>query len=216
MYFTENGASKRLLPNSLSQFRLSYYCESLFAKATCISHVCFQAKSDQELRHDRLNRLARGEAGDSEYSSSSSSSSDSENDEEIDQDEVKGMQNGDYFNENLRQHEDVPLGEESTRLALVNMDWEHLKALDILALIQSFVSSTGSVTSVIIYLSDFGKKRLELENQMGPTGVYSMSRHADANRNLTAIREHLPGNSSTVADGFGLDIEKVRQYEKDK
>ena len=126
------------------------------------------------------------------------------------------MQNGDYFNENLRQHEDVPLGEESTRLALVNMDWEHLKALDILALIQSFVSSTGSVTSVIIYLSDFGKKRLELENQMGPTGVYSMSRHADANRNLTAIREHLPGNSSTVADGFGLDIEKVRQYEKDK
>ena len=65
-----------------------------------------------------MNRLARGEAGDSEYSSSGSSSSDSENEEEIDQDEVKGMQNGDYFNENLRQHEDVPLREESTRLAL--------------------------------------------------------------------------------------------------
>ena len=49
------------------------------------------------------------------------------------------------------------------------MDWEHLKATDIYALMQSFVSSTGSVSSVTVYPSEFGKKRMKLENQVGPT-----------------------------------------------
>jgi hypothetical protein len=173
-------------------------------------------KDDETAHYDRLNRLARGEVSDSEYSSSSSSMSDDEN-ENVEVSAASDIEDigGDYFNENLRQHENVPLGEETRRLALVNMDWEHLKALDILALIQSFVSSTGSVSSVVVYPSEFGKKRLALENQMGPTGVYELSNSSNSS-NRKSVGEHMAGSSSTTTDGSGIDLEKVRQYEKDK
>ena len=58
----------------------------------------------------------------------------------------------------------------------MNMDWEHLKATDIYALMQSFVSSTGSVSSVTVYPSEFGKKRMKLENQVGPTTYITVLR----------------------------------------
>ncbi|VDO44634.1 unnamed protein product, partial [Onchocerca flexuosa] len=57
----------------------------------------------------------------------------------------------------------------SRRLALCNMEWDRISATDIFVLISSFKPpAPAAIRSVTIYRSDFGKKRLEEEERMGP------------------------------------------------
>ncbi|XP_034721188.1 ESF1 homolog, partial [Etheostoma cragini] len=59
---------------------------------------------------------------------------------------------------------DAPRSDQvSTRLAVCNMDWDRMKAKDLLALFNSFVPKGGAVLSVKIYPSEFGKERLKAE-----------------------------------------------------
>ncbi|XP_036961656.1 ESF1 homolog [Acanthopagrus latus] len=64
---------------------------------------------------------------------------------------------------------DAPRSEEvSARLAVCNMDWDRMKAKDLLALLNSFTPNGGAVLSVKIYPSEFGKERLAAEQTQGP------------------------------------------------
>ncbi|XP_076584918.1 ESF1 homolog [Chaetodon auriga] len=64
---------------------------------------------------------------------------------------------------------DAPRTEEvSTRLAVCNMDWDRMKAKDLLAVLNSFTPKGGAVLSVKIYPSEFGKERLKVEETQGP------------------------------------------------
>uniref|UniRef100_A0A8C7YHG8 ESF1, nucleolar pre-rRNA processing protein, homolog (S. cerevisiae) n=1 Tax=Oryzias sinensis TaxID=183150 RepID=A0A8C7YHG8_9TELE len=64
---------------------------------------------------------------------------------------------------------DAPRGEQaSTRLAVCNMDWDRMKARDLLVLFGSFAPKGGAVLSVRIYPSEFGKERLKEEEARGP------------------------------------------------
>ncbi|XP_040891331.1 ESF1 homolog [Toxotes jaculatrix] len=64
---------------------------------------------------------------------------------------------------------DAPQSDEvSARLAVCNMDWDRMKARDLLALFNSFTPKGGAVLSVRIYPSEFGKERLKLEETQGP------------------------------------------------
>lgn len=70
-------------------------------------------------------------------------------------------------------------GEATRRLACVNLNWDIIsvgfgffcdfQAVDLLSVFKSF-SQGGSVYSVTIYPSEFGKKRLEEEEKYGPEG----------------------------------------------
>jgi hypothetical protein len=64
-------------------------------------------------------------------------------------------------------NEEVPTGEETHRLAVVNLDWDHVKAKDIFMLFDGF-KKDGMVKSVRIYPSDFGKERMKQEDMSGP------------------------------------------------
>lgn len=65
----------------------------------------------------------------------------------------------------LYQEENVPTGEETLRLAIMNCDWNLIKAVDLLAILRSI---SPGVIKVSIYPSEFGKTRMEKEAQTGP------------------------------------------------
>ncbi|XP_056136080.1 ESF1 homolog [Lampris incognitus] len=54
------------------------------------------------------------------------------------------------------------------RLAVCNMDWDRIKAKDLLALFGSFKPNGGVILSVKIYPSEFGRERMHLEKTQGP------------------------------------------------
>lgn len=102
---------------------------------------------------------ARG-GGFSESSSSEESSSEEEEEEE--DDEAEELE---YPRD---QQADVPLGEVTNRIAVVNLDWDNIRAEDLMAVFSSFVPQGGRVVKVSIYPSEFGKERMEREELEGP------------------------------------------------
>lgn len=54
------------------------------------------------------------------------------------------------------------------RLALLDYDWEHLNAGDVMLLMHSFLPKQGFISKVTIYPSDFGLKRMKQEEIEGP------------------------------------------------
>ncbi|XP_019607605.2 ESF1 homolog isoform X2 [Rhinolophus sinicus] len=74
---------------------------------------------------------------------------------------------------------DAPRGDQITRrLAVCNMDWDRLKAKDLLALFNSFKPKGGVVFSVKIYPSEFGKERMKEEQAQGPVELLSIPEDA--------------------------------------
>ncbi|OMO59539.1 pre-rRNA-processing protein ESF1 [Corchorus olitorius] len=55
------------------------------------------------------------------------------------------------------QEENIPMIEKETcRLAVVNMDWRHVKAADLYVMLNSFLPKDGQIMSVAVYPSEFG------------------------------------------------------------
>ncbi len=55
------------------------------------------------------------------------------------------------------------------RLALVDLDWDKLRAVDIVAALRSFLPAGGSIKRVTVYPSDYGRQRMQQEAAQGPT-----------------------------------------------
>ncbi|XP_077861804.1 LOW QUALITY PROTEIN: ESF1 homolog [Saccoglossus kowalevskii] len=58
--------------------------------------------------------------------------------------------------------------EATCRLAVCNMDWDRIKANDLLIMFNSFKPTGGIIKSVKIYPSEFGKERMKEEDLKGP------------------------------------------------
>ncbi|KAF2496640.1 hypothetical protein BU16DRAFT_337747 [Lophium mytilinum] len=91
---------------------------------------------------------------------SSSSEDDSESEAEVDDEDVEEAE--------LAQSVEIPMGEVSSRLAVVNLDWDNIRAVDLLAVSSSFVPAEGRILDVTVYPSEFGRERLERERVEGP------------------------------------------------
>ena len=98
------------------------------------------------------------------FSSSSSDTTSSDEDEESDEaEELDG-----FADEEGGQSDDVPVGEISSRIAVVNLDWDNIRAADLMAVFTSFVPGHGRILNVSVYPSEFGKERMEREEMEGP------------------------------------------------
>ncbi|XP_027872755.1 ESF1 homolog isoform X2 [Xiphophorus couchianus] len=86
--------------------------------------------------------------------------------------------------------------EVSARLAVCNMDWDRMKAKDLLALFSSFVPKGGAVLSVKIFPSEFGKERLKVEETQGPPEL-----------------KVLPDDSENETEEDRVYREKLRDYQ---
>ncbi|XP_030052202.1 ESF1 homolog [Microcaecilia unicolor] len=97
----------------------------------------------------------------------------SSEDEDVEEDFVKEVEFEHAWGELDKM---TPRGDQITcRLAVCNMDWDRLKATDLLALFNSFKPKGGVVFSVKIYPSEFGKERLKQEELRGPVELASLT-----------------------------------------
>ncbi|XP_068088564.1 ESF1 homolog isoform X2 [Hyperolius riggenbachi] len=130
-----------------------------------------EEEEDEEEDSDSGPDLARGK-GNIETSSEEEDNNDDEESDEVDMLE----KDTDIEHAWRDLDKDAPRGEEVTRrLAVCNMDWDRLKAKDLLALFNSFKPKGGIVFSVKIYPSEFGKERLKEEELHGPTELKTLT-----------------------------------------
>ena len=55
------------------------------------------------------------------------------------------------------------------------MNWDRIKSADLMLLFNSVIQSGGAIKSVKIYLSEYGKERIEEENRTGPQELLQLS-----------------------------------------
>ncbi|KAG9294303.1 hypothetical protein G9A89_021662 [Geosiphon pyriformis] len=157
--------------------------------------------------------LARGEG--LVPSSSSSSDEDYEVNEENQSsanDEIEVMENLGKFEES---EEDIPLGAETHRFAVVNLDWDNVKASDLMKVFSCFAPSRSIIHSVKIYPSDFGKERLELERREGPPKeIFKSSSSTTDYKDTDELNKHDGNiNFSDNEASQDFDEEALRKYQ---
>ncbi|KAI9883579.1 MAG: Sister chromatid cohesion protein 2 [Watsoniomyces obsoletus] len=95
-------------------------------------------------------------------------SSDEEEEDDNGEENVFGEDDHQYPDMQVDETTDVPMGEISSRIAVVNLDWDNIRAVDLMAVFSSFCPPDGRLQHVAIYPSEFGKERLAREETEGP------------------------------------------------
>lgn len=167
-------------------------------------------ESDEEIGEDIKAKLkdldidyARGELPLQSDSSSDEESSEDEDTPELFIEHVWGELDN-----------DAPrTGESTRRLAACNMDWDRIRASDILVLCNSFLPPGGTILRVAIYPSEFGKERMAEEEVKGPLELTEQKVNSDFDvsdsddGSSTSEREH------DNDEGEDYHMEKLRQYQ---
>ena len=81
---------------------------------------------------------------------------------------LAAMQGGEEGTTPTGEKEQIPTGEETNRLAVMNIDWENIHAIDLYVILNSFCKGKNKVLKVEIYPSEFGIKEQAKENEQGP------------------------------------------------
>ncbi|CAG9101955.1 unnamed protein product [Plutella xylostella] len=92
--------------------------------------------------------------------------------------------------------------EESTkRLAICNLDWDNIKAADIMVLLNSFLPPGGVILKVTIYPSEYGLQRMKEEEVRGPIELTEKAAEDDLS------------DDGRNEEGSTYHMEKLRRYQ---
>jgi len=133
---------------------------------------------------------------------SSSESSDLEDEEEQEEED-----------EEPEEQEEIETGEPTSRLAIMNCDWEILKAVDMLVLLQGFMQPEGAIKSVAVYPSELGIKKLSQEETNGPEEIWNEDYQEEKGSSKKAKAFTFKEKESA---GLDFDPVKLRNYELQK
>ncbi|KAF1821395.1 uncharacterized protein K489DRAFT_358959 [Dissoconium aciculare CBS 342.82] len=124
------------------------------------------------------------------------------------------------------QDEEIPMGDVTKRIAAVNLDWDNIRASDIMAVSSSFVPEGGKVQRVIIYPSQFGKERLQREELEGPPKeIFSAGKKKSAEDDEEEDEEDSEDEEARIkkqlldeqtGEGDEFDTAKLRQYQLER
>ncbi|XP_073830292.1 ESF1 homolog [Musca autumnalis] len=125
-------------------------------------------------------------------------------------------------------HNDADTTDESTkRLAICNMDWDRVRAVDLMVLFNSFLPRGGSILSIKIYPSEFGKERMKEEELHGPPELVGLDKDSrnpkqDSDKPKKKKKsgdsddeddELVVEQDSDAEEGDEYHMEKLRQYQ---
>jgi hypothetical protein len=129
-----------------------------------------EEEEDAEVDDDEVaaTELKMADAGYDPARGGGFSSSDDEGDEDEDEEGGVEMEEEATFPDMQAEQAAVEMGEVSSRIAVVNLDWDNIRAVDLLAVFSSFVPTGGKIHNISIYRSEFGKERMEREELEGP------------------------------------------------
>ncbi|CAK7268173.1 pre-rRNA-processing protein esf1 [Sporothrix epigloea] len=141
----------------------------------------------------------------------------SESEDSSDDDDVDASVEGEGDNEDddddavdtqqFREEEaEVPTGEVTHRVAIVNLDWDHVKSRDLMAMFSSFVpkDGRGRIEKISVYPSQFGKERMQREELEGPPReIFKDTKEEDDGESYDS--------ESNESDGSDEDDEAVKK-----
>ncbi|XP_020269142.1 pre-rRNA-processing protein esf1-like [Asparagus officinalis] len=160
--------------------------------------------NEEEEREEEEEEDEERESG-SEVEVSEGESSSTDDEDEYDFDDEEDIVQSDIATYLMAGHEDTSLTlteQETNRLAVVNMDWDHIKAVDLYVTISSCLPKGGQILSVSIYPSEFGLKCMEVEAVRGPSALINNN------------EEHSEDESESEDEN--VRNEKLRTYELNK
>ncbi|KAL8971012.1 MAG: hypothetical protein Q9183_001255, partial [Haloplaca sp. 2 TL-2023] len=145
---------------------------------------------------------ANAEELDDNSSSAEESSSEESGSDESEEEEVFGLLEGQGS-----EGGEVPMGDVTSRIAVVNLDWDNIRAADLMAVFTSFLASAGQIKKISIYPSEFGKERIQREEMEGPPKEIFSQKNASkvADETFSGSKEE-DGDSSAEEDD-----EKIKQ-----
>ncbi|ESZ90814.1 putative Pre-rRNA-processing protein esf1 [Sclerotinia borealis F-4128] len=117
---------------------------------------------DDEVVEKELRRAATG------YDAARGGGFSSSEDEDEDEDGGVDIEEEATFPDMQAEQQAVEMGEVSARIAVVNLDWDNIRSVDLMAVFQSFVNIGGKIHKISVYQSEYGKERMEREELEGP------------------------------------------------
>ena len=136
-------------------------------------------------------------------------------DDELDDQDLE--ENEDY--KRLVEGERCQLDEATSRVAVVDLDWQNFTACDILAVLRSFVPPGGpaasdSVRRVTVYKSDYGIERMKVEDKEGPGAFFKG--YGESSGPGDEGSDDSEESDSESSDGKEIDKDALRAYERSK
>mmetsp|Transcript_27465 Transcript_27465/g.40575 ORF Transcript_27465/g.40575 Transcript_27465/m.40575 type:complete len:828 (-) Transcript_27465:75-2558(-) len=179
---------------------------------------------DPESRIAYLTALSRGEIDVSDSSEDEDESSDEDNGGNSSDDDSTGSEDSIYGkagvldpstkDEILPDENDLTY-DDSHFLAICNMDWGNIRAVDLLAIISSF-APPGTVKYVKVYPSDFGKERMENDKTLGPKGIWKREKVQNGDDDFAddASNTHQKFDSSDESSNDTDEDDKIEKVKK--
>ncbi|KAM4058930.1 hypothetical protein HRG_008193 [Hirsutella rhossiliensis] len=184
----------------------------------------------RELRaaHEKATQKAHDPARQGGFSSSESDSDDDSSADEDDEDQEDGGVGlvAQHDMQRLQgQHAEVEIGEVTSRLAIVNLDWDHVNSTDLMALFSSFIPpSSGRILKISVYPSEFGKERMQQEEVEGPPKALFKDEPGDdsdsdsdaSNSDSDSGDEDIKKELIKEGDDQDFDSDALRSYQLDR
>lgn len=160
-----------------------------------------ESESEGELSQDEVATgysRARGEVSESSESSDDDSSDDEPEEEDL-----------------VIEEEEVAQGDESKTVAVVNLDWDNVRAVDLMATFSSFVPTRGLIESITIYPSEYGKSRMAQEDIQGPAPELFSGKNKKKKKNHDSDDEEELTTKDLIEEDEGeeVDSKSLRKYQ---
>lgn len=167
---------------------------------------------DEDEEENEAENSSEEEEGSDEENAAAAAAAEEEEEEEASSEEEQAM---------------LDEGQETSRLAAVDMDWNALSATDILAMLAGFTPKTGAIRRVTVVPSEYGKQRLADEDANGPPKEIfnpapdadgdadgSSSSHSGASAEAAASAEDGDNDSDDDDDDDDEELDEDAEMEK--